>query len=197
MVKVVSQAWPGRNANPLKSPVITARQVTAWSRAAPAPGVGASGADAADLSLQRLSPPAPGTRRGDSRGPRGRTAWMGALGTRVLGGGGHPTGLLKAQGPVSRSPHVPRGWPNTHKPPSPSSPWGLSLFHAWARSALIPGGSHQTQGKGCSWLCSTGLVVQGRPSFRHPPKASPPFGQLHRHHPRCIATGSRTYFGQL
>lgn len=42
MVKAVSQAWAGKNANPLKSSVITAGRVAAWSRA-PAAGVGASG----------------------------------------------------------------------------------------------------------------------------------------------------------
>lgn len=73
--KVVSQeladgesCFPGvareecKSSEVLISPVITVRQVSAWSWATPAPGMGARWGDAAGLSLQaHISPPAPGT----------------------------------------------------------------------------------------------------------------------------------------
>lgn len=67
--------------------------------------------------------------------------------------------------------HVPRGWLSTHKPPSLSSPRGLSLLHARARSAPVPGVSPDP---GERLL----LALQGCASLRQPPKASHCLGTI-------------------
>lgn len=95
---------------------------------------------------------------------------MGALGARLLGG--DPTGLLKARGgPLSCLLHIPRGWLNTHKSPSLSSPRGLSLLHVWACSTPVLGVSPDP---GERLL----LALQGCASLKQPPKSSPFLGQL-------------------
>lgn len=157
---------PGRNANPLKSPVITARQVTAWSRGRPSPRRGSERGLTQPTCPCSSCPLLPQERaQGDSRGPEGARHGWGHSEPGCLGG--TPTGLLKAWGgPVSCLLHVPQGWLNTHKSPSLSSPRGLSLLHVWARSTPVPG-SHQTQGKGCSWLCR-GVHPSSSPLNRPP-----------------------------